>query len=217
MLPIEKLLISPIFLMGILGLTIFIGWLFAVKIFTPQEKFWRISNFIGLLFTCFGILGIVKDSRQIFFEREFYRKQSMIEGQYKWRLLSNLNEDYYCHEFIETVYSPSNLDSIQEDYHTTCNWIKDNKTYLAQCYYQQVLIDQDSINYPILQTTDQILMNYFGDLKQCIIDYNNDIHELKEYERGQRPNTFELFYIIFSPLFLSIGLGWEFVKFIAKR
>ena len=60
-------------------------------------------------------------------------------------------------------------------------------------------------------------MNYFGDLEQCIIDYNNDIHELKEYERGQGPNTFELFYIIFSPLFLSIGLGWEFVKFIAKR
>lgn len=217
MLPIEKLLISPCFLLTVLLLTILVGWLLAIKIFTPNDSFWRKANFWGLIFTCLGIFGIVKDSRQIFYEREYFRCQMRIEGQYKWRLISNLNEDYYCQEFIETEYSPQNLNLMQEDYFTTCQWIKDYKGYLSQCYYKQEPISMDSICYPGLQTSDQILENYFRDIQRTISDYNKDIAELKEYKRGQQPNTFELYYIIFSPLFLAIGLGWEFVKFLAKR
>lgn len=217
MLPIEKLLISPCFLLAVLVLTIFVGWLLTIKIFTPNDSFWRKANFCGLIFTCLGIFGIVKDSRQIFYEREYYRSQMRIEGQYKWRLILNLNEDYYCQEFIETEYSPQNFNLIQEDYFTTCQWIKDYKGYLSQCYFRQEPISMDSISYPELQTSDQILENYFRDIQQTISDYNKDIAELREYKRGQQPNTFELFYIIFSPLFLAIGLGWEFVKFLAKR
>ena len=58
---------------------------------------------------------------------------------------------------------------------------------------------------------------YFKDMYQCIAEYNDDIAKLREYEQGQQPNIFELLYIIFSPFFLAIGLGWEFVKFFAKR
>lgn len=192
MLPIEKLLISPLFLMTALLLTILVGWLLAIKRFTPRDSFWRKANFFGLVFTCLGIFGIVKDSRQIFYEREYYRCQMRIESQYKWRLISNLNEDYYCQEFIKTEYSPQNFDSIQEDYFTTCQWVKDNKEYLSKCYYTQEPISFDSISYPILQTSDNSLKNYFRDIQQTIFDYNKDIAELKEYKRGQHPNTFEL-------------------------
>lgn len=217
MLLIEKLLISPFFLLGVLLFTVFLGWLFAIKIFTPRNKFWRIADFCGLAFTCLGIFGIVKDSRQIFYEREYYRSQMRIEGQYEWRLMSNLNEDYYCQEFVETEYSPHNLSLIQEDYYTTCKWIKENKGYISDCYKNNKPIIIDSISYPKLLTSDQILGFFFKNIQKCIADYNNDIAELKEYEQGQQPNIFELFYIIFSPLFLAIGLGWEFVKLIAKR
>lgn len=65
--------------------------------------------------------------------------------------------------------------------------------------------------------SDQILKQYFKDIQRYITDYNDDIAKLREYEYGQQPNTFELLYIIFSPFFLAIGLGWEFVKFFAKR
>lgn len=54
-------------------------------------------------------------------------------------------------------------------------------------------------------------------MQQYIADYNDDIVKLREYKYGQQPNTFELLYIIFSPFFLAIGLGWEFVKFFAKQ
>lgn len=214
---IEKLLISPIFLLCVLLLTVLAGWLFAIKIFAPGNKFWRIANFCGLSFTCLGILGVVKDSRQIFYEREYYRCQRRIEGQYKWQLISNFNEDYYCREFVETENSPENIRLIQEDYNTTCQWIKENKKYLSQCYYKLEQISIDSISYPTLLTTNQILEDYFRNIQQTITEYNNDITELKEYERGQQPNTFELFYIVFTPLLLAIGLGWKFVKFLAGR
>lgn len=217
MLTIEKLLISLYFHLCILIVVAFIGWLLVVKLYTPSDKFWRISNFAGLLLTCLGIFGIVKDSRQIFYEREYYKCQMRIESVYKWRLISNLNEEFYCREFIETEYSPSDLTTMQEDYNATCQWIKANKEYFWKCYFRQKPIIVDSIIYPRLQVSDQILKQYFKDIQQYITDYNDDIAKLREYEYGQQPNTFELLYIIFSPFFLAIGLGWEFVKFFAKR
>lgn len=217
MLTIENLLISPYFHLCILIVVAFIGWLLVVKLYTPSDKFWRISNFAGLLLTCLGIFGIVKDSRQIFYEREYYKCQMRIESVYKWRLISNLNEEFYCREFIETEYSPSDLTTMQEEYNATCQWIKANKEYFWKCYFRQKPIIVDSIIYPRLQVSDQILKQYFKDIQQYITDYNDDIAKLREYEYGQQPDTFELLYIIFSPFFLAIGLGWEFVKFFAKR
>lgn len=217
MLPIEKLLISPCFHAGILLFIAFFGWLFSVRLFKPSDKFWRTSNFIGLLFTCLGIFGVIKDSRQIFYQREYYQNKLRIEGCYKWRLISNLNEEIYCREFIETEHSPSNLSTMQEEYNKTCQWIKDNKRYLFKCYSKQEPIIIDSIINPQLQVSDHILEQYLKNMQLCIAEYNNDIAKLREYEQGQQPNTFELLYIIFSPLFLAIGLGWEFVKFFAKR
>lgn len=164
-----------------------------------------------------GIFGVIKDSRQIFYEREYYQNKLRIEGNYRWRFISNLNEDIYCREFIETEYSPSNLSTMQEDYNKTCQWIKDNKRYFFECYSKQEPIIIDSIINPKLQVSDQILEQYFKDMYQCIAEYNDDIAKLREYEQGQQPNIFELLYIIFSPFFLAIGLGWEFVKFFAKR
>ena len=164
MLLVEKLLISPCFLLGTLLFIAFFGWLFSVRLFKPSDKFWRTSNFIGLLFTCLGIFGVIKDSRQIFYEREYYQNKLRIEGNYKWRFISNLNEDIYCREFIETEYSPSNLSTMQEDYNKTCQWIKDNKSYFFECYSKQEPIIIDSIINPKLQVSDQILEQYFKDM-----------------------------------------------------
>ena len=58
---------------------------------------------------------------------------------------------------------------------------------------------------------------YFNNLDRCIADYNNDITELREYEKGQSHNVFELIYMLFYPLFIAVGIGWEFVKLLARR
>lgn len=51
MLLLEKLLISPCFLLGVLIAVAILGWLFAIKLYTPSDKFWRASNLISLIFT----------------------------------------------------------------------------------------------------------------------------------------------------------------------
>lgn len=217
MLLLEKLLISPCFLLGILIAVALGGWLFAIKLYTPSDKFWRASNLISLIFTCLGILGVVKDSRQIFYERETYKYQNRIKSVYRWQLIYNLNEELYNREFVKTQYSPSNLESLQEDYDATCQWIKDNKGYFIEHYSKLEPIIIDSISYPVLATQDQELSDFFNRIQKSISEYNRDVAEMREYKRGQKPNFVELFYIIVAPLFLAIGLGWNFVKFFAKR
>ena len=217
MLRLETLLISPIFLLIVLLAVAFTGWLFAVKLFSPSDRFWRISHFLGLFFASLGIFGILKDSRRFFYEREYYKCQKQIEAEYRWRLKSNLNEGLYCRKFIKTEFGPSNIDMMQQDYDLTCQWIKDNKMYIYECYYRQIPIINDSILFPKAQLSDVILKNYFSELRQCINDYNNDISKLEEYEEGLRMNDFEVYYLVFSTLFIAIGLGWEFVKFFARR
>lgn len=217
MLRLETLLISPVFLLIVLLIVAFTGWLFTVKIFSPNDKFWRITQFLGLLFASLGVFGIIKDSRQFFFEREYYKSQKQIEADYRWRLISNLNEDFYCRVFNETEFSPDDNGLMQQDYNLTYQWIKDNKKYISECYYKQILISVDSIMFPKRQFSDTILDDYFKGLRQCITDYNNDILKLDEYKKGLKMNDFEVYYLVFSPIFLAIGLGWEFVKFFARR
>lgn len=216
MLQVEKLLISPWLLLSILLVVAFFGWLFAVKIFSPSDRFWRATNFCALLFTCLGIFGMVKDSRQFFCEREYYQCQRYIESDYGRRLRLNFNEFLYCREFIKTEYSPSNLSTMQEDYDLTCQWINEYKDYFFECYSNQEPIVADSIIFPKLQSSNQVLEYYFDDIQQYITDYNSDIMELRSYKQGLYLNAYELYYMIFSPLLLAIGLGWEFVKFFAK-
>lgn len=210
--PIERLLISPCFLLITLVCVAVFGSL-VVKICSPSNRFWRISDFCALLFTGLGILGVVKDSRPIFYEREYYKCQKRIESVYKWRLMSNFNESIYCQDFIENECSPSNFKAKQEDYNLTCQWIKEYKEYFFECYSNKKPINTDSISYPELQSSDLILKYYFNNMRHCITDYNKDIAQLREYKQGSQTNTYELYYIILSPLFLVIGLGWKFVKF----
>jgi len=217
MLLIEELLISPLFLLSVVVFVGFFGWLFAVKIFVVGDKFWRMSNCIVLFVTSLGVFGVVQDSRLLLYEREYNKSQSRIESVYKWRLLSNLNENSFKFDFFEVGYDSNNIDDIQYDYHIACQWIRNNKQYFTNCYNNKEQINIDSLGFPILKNVDSVLESYFNNLDHCITDYNNDITELREYERGKSHNDFELYYIFISPFFIAFGIGWEFVKLFARR
>ncbi len=208
MLLIEELLISPRCLLITVFVVAFLGWLFAVKLYTPSDKFWRVSHFLVLLFTCFGIYGVVQDGRMFLCNREYDRLLDRIESKHESRLLSNLNEYPFCFFADSTIHN---------SYHITCQWIREKKDYVSDCYKNKQQINIDSLSSPILENADPVLESYFNNLDHCIADYNNDITELREYEKGQSHNVFELIYLFFSPLFIAVGLGWEFVKLLARR
>ena len=208
MLLIEELLISPRCLLITVFVVAFLGWLFAVKLYTPSDKFWRVSHFLVLLFTCFGIYGVVQDGRMYLCDREYDRLLDRIESKHESRLLSNLNEYPFCFFADSTIHN---------SYHITCQWIREKKDYVSDCYKNKQQINIDSLSFPILENADPVLESYFNNLDNCIADYNNDITELREYEKGQSHNVFELIYLFFSPLFIAVGLGWEFVKLLARR
>ena len=208
MLLIEELLISPRCLLITVFVVAFLGWLFAVKLYTPSDKFWRVSHFLVLLFTCFGIYGVVQDGRMFLCNREYDRLLDRIESKHESRLLSNLNEYPFCFFADSTIHN---------SYHITCQWIREKKDYVSDCYKNKQQINIDSLSFPILENADPVLESYFNNLDHCIADYNNDITELREYEKGQSHNVFELIYLFFSPLFIAGGLGWEFVKLLARR
>ena len=208
MLLIEELLISPRCLLITVFVVAFLGWLFAVKLYTPSDKFWRVSHFLVLLFTCFGIYGVVQDGRMFLCNREYDRLLDRIESKHESRLLSNLNEYPFCFFADSTIHN---------SYHITCQWIREKKDYVSDCYKNKQQINIDSLSFPILENADPVLESYFNNLDHCISDYNNDITELREYEKGQSHNVFELIYLLFSPLFIAVGLGWEFVKLLARR
>ena len=208
MLLIEELLISPRCLLITVFVVAFLGWLFAIKLYTPSDKFWRVSHFFVLLFTCFGIYGVVQDGRMYLCDREYDRLLDRIESKHESRLLSNLNEYPFCFFADSTIHN---------SYHITCQWIREKKDYVSDCYKNKQQINIDSLSFPILENADPVLESYFNNLDHCIADYNNDITELREYEKGQSHNVFELIYLFFSPLFIAVGLGWEFVKLLARR
>ena len=208
MLLIEELLISPRYLLITVFVVAFFGWLFAVKLYTPSDKFWRVSHFLVLLFTCFGIYGVVQDGRMFLCDREYDRLLDRIESKHESRLLSNLNEYPFCFFANSTIHN---------SYNVTCQWIKEKKDYVSDCYKNKEQINVDLLSFPILKDDNPDLEYYYEYFRNCVADYNNDISKLSKYETGKDYNDFELYYMFISPFFIAFGIGWEFVKFFARR
>lgn len=214
--PLEEFLINPSYLFLIVIFVVFLGIVFCVRQ-KRSDKFWRISNFIGLIFTCIGLFAICYDSRNFLYEREIYKQQSKINSVYSWSLIDRLNLDIYYREFVQTSHSPSSLDIVQSEWDTVHNWVKENRKYISDKYINCECVSPDSIHIPNISFTDKSLERELKELENSIISYNADIAQLEEYHHKEHRNDFEIYYLLLSPLCLSIGIGWEIVKFIAKR
>ena len=207
----ENLLINPLYLIILLVILTLIG-IFIVKNTSISDKQRRKFDFWCLIFASLGIFGILSDNREFFYTREANVRSHRI-NTFEWRVNWELNPNLYNRTFNTTIYSPEEIELIEEDYKTMYSWIIVNKDSILDCIKERRYIDTLLVKLPNFKTGNQtFLPQEIKEFEHIISEYNNVLDEYYYYTEGTNRNWIEFLYEIFAPIFLVISLSYQFVR-----
>ena len=207
----ENLLITPFYLIILLVILVLIGIVIVKKV-SISDKQWRKFDLWCLSFAALGIFCILGDNREFFYRREANILNHRI-NTFEWRVNWELDPNIYNRTFNTIIYSPKEIELIDEDYKTMYSWILVNKDSILECIKERRYIDTLSFKLPNFKTENQtFLPQEIEEFKHIISEYNNVLDEYYYYTEGTNRNWVELLYDIFAPIFLVISLSYQFVR-----
>ena len=207
----ENLLITPFYLIILLVILVLIGIVIVKKV-SISDKQWRKFDLWCLIFAALGIFCILGDNREFFYRREANILNHRI-NTFEWRVNWELDPNIYNRTFNTIIYSPKEIELIDEDYKTMYSWILVNKDSILECIKERRYIDTLSFKLPNFKTENQtFLPQEIEEFKHIISEYNNVLDEYNYYTEGTNRNWVELLYDIFAPIFLVISLSYQFVR-----
>lgn len=208
---LENLLITPFYLIILLVILVLIGIVIVKKV-SISDKQWRKFDLWCLIFAALGIFCILGDNREFFYRREANILNHRI-NTFEWRVNWELDPNIYNRTFNTIIYSPKEIELIDEDYKTMYSWILVNKDSILECIKERRYIDTLSFKLPNFKTENQtFLPQEIEEFKHIISEYNNVLDEYNYYTEGTNRNWVELLYDIFAPIFLVISLSYHFVR-----
>lgn len=207
----ENLLINPLYLIILLVILILIG-IYIVKNVSISENQWRKFDLWCLIFATLGIFCILGDNREFFYSREANIRNHRI-NTFEWRVNMELDSNLYNHKFNATIFSPENIELVNDDYGAMYSWIQVTKDYILKCVKEKQYIDTLSFKFPSFKTGNQtFLPQEIEEIKYVISQYNDVLNEYYYYMKGTDKDWIELIYEIFAPIFLVISLSYKFVR-----
>ena len=207
----ENLLITPFYLIILLVILVLIGIVIVKKV-SISDKQWRKFDLWCLIFAALGIFCILGDNREFFYTREANIRSHRI-NTFEWRVNWELDPNIYNRTFNTTIYSPKEIELIDEDYKTMYSWILVNKDSILECIKERRHIDTLSFKLPNFKTGNQtFLPQEIEEFKHIISEYNNVLDEYYYYTEGTNRNWVEFLYEILAPIFLVISLSYQFVR-----
>ena len=207
----ENLLITPFYLIILLVILVLIGIVIVKKV-SISDKQWRKFDLWCLIFAALGIFCILGDNREFFYRREANILNHRI-NTFEWRVNWELDPNIYNRTFNTTIYSPKEIELIDEDYKTMYSWILVNKDSILECIKERRYIDTLSFKLPNLKTGNQTFLPLeIEEFKHTISEYNNVLDEYYYYTEGTNRNWVEFLYEILAPIFLVISLSYQFVR-----
>ena len=154
----------------------------------------------------------MSDNREFFYTREANIRSHRI-NTFEWRVNWELDPNIYNRTFNTTIYSPKEIELIDEDYKTMYSWILVNKDSILECIKERRYIDTLSFKLPNFKTGNQtFLPQEIEEFKHIISEYNNVLDEYYYYTEGTNRNWVEFLYEILAPIFLVISLSYQFVR-----
>ena len=207
----ENLLITPFYLIILLVILVLIGIVIVKKV-SISDKQWRKFDLWCLSFAALGIFCILGDNREFFYRREANILNHRI-NTFEWRVNWELDPNIYNRTFNTIIYSPKEIELIDEDYKTMYSWILVNKDSILECIKERRYIDTLSFKLPNFKTGNQtFLPQEIEEFKHIISEYNNVLDEYNYYTEGTNRNWGEFLYEILAQIFLVISLSYQFVR-----
>lgn len=212
---VEKIVTTPLGLFSVFLAILFLGWLFMVKLFSPNVRAWRKLDLICILVASIGILGILSDNRRFLYERELNEIEPRIV-QYERRLRSELDPCEYNRFFNPGLYSSQEIELIEQDYSKMFLWMKHYRDTILKVVEKRIIIDTATLEYPTfnMQVSARDFRRKIDNLIPIIVEYNQLIDEYDRFKEGRKKKFFEILYDFLSPLFITIGLAYQIVRWL---
>ncbi len=210
-----KFITMPWGLFTLLVVLVICGWGIMVKLFSVKATTWRILDFVCLLVAAIGVLGLFGDNRRILYELELNKLDREI-GRFESRLMIELDSNLYERTFVPGIYTQEEIALIEQDYLLMYSWIKQQRDVIIENINDRAIIDTITLNYPefIVPEYVQELQQDIEKIKPIISAYNQEIKEYEYLKEGKEKKFFEILYDILSPLFVTIGLAYQIVKWL---
>ena len=212
---LETIVATPLCLFSVFLAFLLLGWLFMVKLFSLNASTWRKLDLICILVASIGILGILSDNRRFLYERELNEIEPRIV-QYERRLRSELDPCEYNRFFNPGLYSSQEIELIEQDYSKMFLWMKHYKDTILKVVEKRIIIDTATLEYPKfnMRGSTYDFRRKIDNLRPIILEYNQLIDEYDYFNEGKDKTFFEILYDFLSPLFITIGLAYQIVRWL---
>ncbi len=212
---LETIVATPLCLFSVFLAFLLLGWLFMVKLFSLNASTWRKLDLICILVASIGILGILSDNRRFLYERELNEIEPRIV-QYERRLRSELDPCEYNRFFNPGLYSSQEIELIEQDYSKMSLLMKYYRDTILTVVENRILIDTTTFEYPTfnMRVSDRDFRRKIDNLIPIIVEYNKLIDEYIRFKEGRKKKFFEILYDFLSPLFITIGLAYQIVRWL---
>lgn len=209
----EYILFNPVALGLILLVLTIVGFVLFVECYPLSDSCWKKIEIIFLIFNACGIVGLVKDNRRFFYEREQKTIGYRIDT-YRHQFNFVLDTAMYNRFFSTTLYSPENLREVEKEYKTMYLWALNNRSQFIQKVCKRESIDCDSIVFPLV--ADDFLLQDIEICKNLISEYNELVDKYQHYACYKDENGLEFYYNRLYPLCFVFGLSYSFVRYLGE-
>lgn len=176
-----------------------------------SKKWWKRTDYIWLLLTAFGLIGVTNKVQERTSETQIELVNIRIPYRYHelYSILTPKDPDWICRKFIRSEYSPANFDAVVDDFNKACQWKSDMFNIVAKI---------DSPNYDLIDTTKIPYLNDNSNtiefkrwVLQDIRNYNEEVAIKKQNEQINESSKYDTF-TLFGPILLILGLSLRITK-----
>ena len=130
--------------------------------------------------------------------------------------MSELDPYVYDRFFYPGLYSSKEIELIEEDYSKMSLWMKYYRDTILTVVENRILIDTTTFEYPTfnMRVSDRDFRRKIDNLMPIILEYNQFIDEYDRFKEGRKKKFFEILYDFLSPLFITIGLAYQIVRWL---
>lgn len=178
-----------------------------------SKKTWKKIDYLWLAFGALGLIGVSADFRVDKANAIILTQRDDAVWRYNWmvRDLTGYNNSILCRKFIKNEYSPDNIDELNAEYDSACQWNKEMTKIITSKNATSLPVFSD-INVLPLNVKDKMLLKIREDLVKSASDYKKYRNVYMKTQSEASYNTIDWMYKYLSPLLLCLALAIRITK-----
>lgn len=200
---------NPLIMFIIFVVSVLMCHLIFIKWLNLSSRIWKGLDYLWLALTSLSIIGYIGEAQHVVNRANLPLSSIYRDNKYKWLhdRLDYMTSGVICRSFIETEYSPDNLEKTQEEYDKVCQFVNEALTSFPQNI-------NDAVGWTLPESRpivkNEILQEELGYLDEALMEFSNAC-KTYQHRKETSENQNDVFKIMW-PLFAILALALRITK-----